>query len=165
MIAAATQTKATNEALIKVQEAAIAADVVKLEELRKLVADGLVARVELENAEALLAGLRTNLETFKNNIADSEQMIAELRKAEEMAKAKPLLASSALFLDSELFEAHDPALWRSGWLVAKWIDCRAEFLLEQLWKHVAGERSWAISDSQPPRLRPPQRGRRSAASG
>jgi hypothetical protein len=92
LIAAATQTKATNEALIKVQEAAIAADVVKLEELRKLVADGLVARVELENAEALLAGLRTNLETFKKNIADSDQMIAELRKAEEMAQAKPLLA-------------------------------------------------------------------------
>ncbi len=94
LIAAAAQTKASNEALIKVQEAAIAADVVKLEELRKLVADGLVARVELENAEALLAGLRTNLETLKKNIADSEQMIADLRKAEEMAKAKPLLASA-----------------------------------------------------------------------
>lgn len=94
LIAAATQTKASNEALIKVQEAAIAADLVKLEQLRKLVADGLVARVELENAEALLAGLRTNLETFKKNIPDSEQMIAELRRAGEMAKAKPLLASA-----------------------------------------------------------------------
>jgi hypothetical protein len=92
LIAAASQTKASNEALVKVQEAAIAADVVKLEQLRKLVDDGLVARVELENAEALLAGLRTNLETFKKNIADSEQMIADLRKAEEIAK--PLLASA-----------------------------------------------------------------------
>lgn len=96
LIAAAEQTKASNEALIKVQEAAIAADVVKLEELRKLVDDGLVARVELENAEALLAGLRANLETFKKNIADSEQMIAELRTAEQFAKAKPLLASAGL---------------------------------------------------------------------
>ncbi len=94
LIAAAELTKASNEALIKVQEAAIAADVVKLEELRKLVADGLVARVELENAEALLAGLRANLETFKKNIADSEQLIAELRKAEEMAKAKPLFSAA-----------------------------------------------------------------------
>lgn len=93
LIAAAAETKATNEALIRGQEAAIAADEVKLEQLRKLVADGLVARVELENAEALLAGLRTNLETFKKNVADSEQMIVELRKAEEMAKAKPLLAA------------------------------------------------------------------------
>ena len=79
--------------MIKVQEAAIEADVVKLEELRQLVADGLVARVDLENAEALLAGLRTNLETFKKNVADSEQMLAELRK-EEMVKAKPLIASA-----------------------------------------------------------------------
>ena len=94
LIAAAEQTKASNKALIKAQEASIAADVVKLEELRKLVAAGLVARVELENAEALLAGLRANLETFKKNIADSEQMIAELRKVEEMAKTKPLLASA-----------------------------------------------------------------------
>ena len=94
LIAVAAQTRASNEALLKVQEAAIAADTVKLEELRGLVADGLVARVELENAEALLAGLRTNLETFKKNIADSEQMIAELRKVEEMAKAKPLIAAA-----------------------------------------------------------------------
>ena len=94
LIAAANQTKASNEALVKVQEAAIAADEVKLAQLRGLVADGLVARVELENAEALLAGLRTNLETFKQNIADSEKMIADLRKAEEMAKAKPQLASA-----------------------------------------------------------------------
>ena len=94
LIAAATQTRDSNEALRKVQEAAIAADALKLEELRLLVADGLVARVELENAEALLAGLRANLETFKKNIADSEQTIAELRKAEEMTKAIPLLASA-----------------------------------------------------------------------
>lgn len=94
LIAAATQTRDSNEALRKVQEAAIAADALKLEELRQLVADGLVARVELENAEALLAGLRANLETFKKNIADSEQTIAELRKAEEMTKARPLIASA-----------------------------------------------------------------------
>lgn len=93
LTAAATQTRDSNQALIKIQEAAIAADVLKLEELRKLVADGLVARVELENAEALLAGLRTNLETFKKNVADSEETIAELRKAEQMATAKPLIAS------------------------------------------------------------------------
>ena len=90
-IAAAIETKTSNEALAKAQEAQIAADIVKLDELRKLVADGLVARVELENAQALLAGLRTNLETSKKNIADSERMIADLRKAEEMAKVQPLL--------------------------------------------------------------------------
>jgi hypothetical protein len=53
LIKAATQTKASNEALIKAQEIQVTAEAVKLEELRKLVADGLVAQVELENAEAL----------------------------------------------------------------------------------------------------------------
>lgn len=111
LIAAATQTKASNEALVKVQEAAIAADVMKLEQLRQLVAEGLVARVELENAEALLAGLRANLETFKKNIADSEQMIAELRKAEDLAKAKPLLASAS---SSSTRSFLKPTILRSG---------------------------------------------------
>ena len=119
LIAAATQTRDSNQALIKAQEAAIEADVVKLEELRKLVADGLVARVELENAEALLAGLRTNLETFKKNVADSEQMIAELRKAEEIAQAKPLIAkvtntSTRSFLKPTILRYGGEAGWSLG---------------------------------------------------
>ena len=91
LIEAATQTKVSNEALIQAQEIQVTAEAVKLEELRKLVADGLVAQVELENAEALLAGLRANLETSKKNIADSEKIIADLRKAETIEKAQPLI--------------------------------------------------------------------------
>lgn len=93
LIEAASQTKASNEALVKAQEIQVAAEAAKLEELRKLVADGLIARVELENAEALLAGLRANLETSKKNIADSEKIIVDLRKAETIAKAQPLIPS------------------------------------------------------------------------
>ena len=119
LIAAVAQTKASNEALIKVQENAIAADTVKLEELRKLVADGLVARNELENAEALLAGLRANLETFRKNISDADKTIADLRKAEELAKAKPLIAkgtntSTRSFLKPTILRYGGEAGWSLG---------------------------------------------------
>lgn len=122
LIAAGTQTKTSNEALVKAQEAQIAADVAELDELRKLVADGLVARVELENAEALLAGLRANLETSKKNIADSERMIADLRKAEAMAKAQPLIpvikSSGRSFLKPTILRYGGERGWSLGELGA-----------------------------------------------
>lgn len=116
LIAAATQTKSSNEVLIKAQEVEIAAAMAKLEELRTLVADGLVARVELENAEALLAGLRTNLETAKKNIADSDRTIADLRKAEEMARAKPLVPSTRSFLKPTILRYGGQGGWSPGQL-------------------------------------------------
>ncbi len=94
LITAVIRTKEGHEALAKTQEAEIATATAKLDELRQLVAEGLIARVELENAEHLLAGLRNNLETLRKNAADSERTIAELRKAEELAKVKPLLPAA-----------------------------------------------------------------------
>ena len=119
LLASATQTKASNEAVAKTQEAEIVSATASLETLRQLVADGLVARVELENAEALLAGLRTNLETFKKNVADSELLIAELRKAEEMAQARPLIAkgtstSTRSFLKPTILRYGGEAGWSLG---------------------------------------------------
>ena len=121
LITAATQTKTSSEVLIKAQEDEIVAATAKLEELRKLVADGLVARVELENAKALLAGLHTNLETAKNNIADSERMIADLRKVEEMAKSNPLVPVSGFsatrsFLKPTILRYGGQAGWSLGQL-------------------------------------------------
>lgn len=119
LLASATQTKESNEAVAKTHEAEIVSATASLENLRQLVADGLVARVELENAEALLAGLRTNLETFKKNVADSELLIAELRKAEEMAQAKPLIAkgtstSTRSFLKPTILRYGGEAGWSLG---------------------------------------------------
>jgi hypothetical protein len=91
LIAAATQTKASNEAVVKTQETEIATATASLENLRQLVNEGLVARVELEAAEQALVEMRSKLETAKKNVTDSDQMIADLRKAQELAKAQPLL--------------------------------------------------------------------------
>jgi hypothetical protein len=122
LIEAANQTKASNEALVKAQEIQVAAETVKLEELRTLVADGLIAQVELENAEALLAGLRANLETSKKNIADSDKIIADLRKAETIAKAQPRIplvkSSGPSFLKPTVLRYGGQGGWSLGGLGA-----------------------------------------------
>jgi len=119
LIAAAARTKESHEALAKAQESEITTATAKLAELRQLVAEGLIARVELENAEHLLAGLRNNLETLRKNAADSERTIAELRKAEELAKVKPLLRaannnSTRSFLKPVILRYGGEAGWSLG---------------------------------------------------
>ena len=95
LIAAAAQTKASNEAVVKTQETEIATATASLENLRQLVNEGLVARLELEAAEQALAEMRNKLKTAKKNVTDSDQMIANLRKSQELAKAQPLLPGRA----------------------------------------------------------------------
>ena len=118
LVAAATRTKESQEAVVKTQESEIATAAAKLDELRQLVAEGLIARVELENAEHMLAGLRNNLEVLKKNVADSERTIAELRRAEQLAKVKPLMpvTSSAgrSFLKPVILRYGGEAGWSLG---------------------------------------------------
>ena len=119
LMTAVIRTKEGHEALAKTQESEIATATAKLAELRQLVAEGLIARVELENAEHLLAGLRNNLETLRKNAADSERTIAELRKAEELAKVKPLLpaannTSTRSFLKPVILRYGGQAGWSLG---------------------------------------------------
>lgn len=119
LIAAATRTKASHEAVVKTQESEIATATAKLDELRQLVAEGLVARVELENAEHLLVGLRSNLENLERNVADSDRTIAELRKAEELARVKPLIpagtnTSTRSFLKPTILRFGGEAGWSLG---------------------------------------------------
>lgn len=119
LIAAASRTKESHEVVVKTQESEIATAAAKLDELRQLVADGLIARVELENAEHLVTGLRNNLETLKKNVADSERTIGELRKAEELAKVKPLIpattnTSTRSFLKPTILRYGGEAGWSLG---------------------------------------------------
>lgn len=123
LVAAANQTKTSQMTVAKSLEAEIDTATTKLNELRQLVADGLVARMELENAEHLLLGLRANLETSRKNIADSENLIADLRKAEELAQAKPLLpvsknGSTRSFLKPVILRYGGQGGWSLGSLAA-----------------------------------------------
>lgn len=86
LIEATQQYKTSSRELLAVQEAEVTNAASALEELRALVAEGLVARVELETSEQLLAGRRAQLEATKKQITDSDHMIAEIQADQELAK-------------------------------------------------------------------------------
>ena len=73
--------------MLRFQEDEVAAATKKLEELRVLVADGLIARNELTKAEEELAAAKAKLEATKTQIADSDSLVAQVKKAEEAEKA------------------------------------------------------------------------------
>ena len=67
--------------MLSIQDGEVNRATAALDELRMLVAEGLVAKAELETSEQTLAGLRAQLETTKKQIADSDNMIAEIQRS------------------------------------------------------------------------------------
>ena len=53
-----------------------------------LVAEGLVAKAELETSEQALTALRAQLEATQQQIVNTDQMIAEIHSEQELAKAR-----------------------------------------------------------------------------
>jgi chromosome segregation ATPase len=93
LINAAQQYKASSKELLTIQEDAITTATAKLNELRTLVSEGLVAKAELANSEQKLSALRAQLEITKKQISDSDNVIAEVQAEQELAKtqaAKPV---------------------------------------------------------------------------
>lgn len=93
LVEASEEYKASTRALIALKEkqAALAAE--KHEQLRQLVAEGLVARRELEESEATLKQSHAALEVLRNQIGDADRLIAEVEaaaEAEELAAANPV---------------------------------------------------------------------------
>lgn len=82
------QYQASSEELLSLQESEVDKATANLEELRLLVADGLVAKVELETSEQSLAALRRQLEATRQQIADSHHTIAEIAAEEKLAQAR-----------------------------------------------------------------------------
>ncbi len=89
LIGAAQQYKASSNELLTIQEDTITKAVAKLDELRMLVSEGLVARAELEDGEQKLTALRAQLDATKKQIADSDNVIAEIQAEQELAKTQP----------------------------------------------------------------------------
>src|SRR5688500_18679337 len=77
--AATGEYKSSSEELIRLQEEEIRKVTEELEQLRKLVADGLVARNELDASEHALEELQAKLRTTRQGIADSERLAAEIQ--------------------------------------------------------------------------------------
>lgn len=97
LVAASEEYKASTRALIALKEQEAARAEEKHEQLRQLVAEGLMARRDLEESERLLKESRAALEVLRNQIGDADRLVAEVEaaaQAEEIAAAAPAYSSS-----------------------------------------------------------------------
>jgi len=88
--------KATAEELLRMQEDEVKKSSASVEQLRQLYSEGLIARIELENAQQELAAESAKVEATRSEIAASDRLAAEIKKAEELAKTKPALVKPTL---------------------------------------------------------------------
>ena len=97
LISATEAYKASAQEVIKFQEQEVAEAITKADQLKQLVADGLIARNELAAAEQRIAEAKSKLEATKKQIADSDNLIAQIHESEkaEKAMAKTLAAAQS----------------------------------------------------------------------
>ena len=114
----ATQEYKTNSAeLLQIQQEQLTKAEAKFEELRGLVDEGLVARVELSTNEQALADLRAELEATKKKIAEAEQLLVKIQTEKEEAKKLAAMPKSNVKLVSKsytLFPSRSNILRYSG---------------------------------------------------
>ena len=108
LIAATQQFKASSGELLDIQESEVNKATEQLAELRGLVEEGLVARVELEAGEQKLAELRSQLEATRKQIADSDQKISAIQTEQESAKEVAAAPKSQVRLVSKQYAAFSP---------------------------------------------------------
>jgi hypothetical protein len=114
LIGSTEEYKAATEKLIPLQEAEVKTAADKLEQLRKLVAEGLVARVELETGEQALTVAQAKLAETKQLIANADRLIAETKAAEELAKSRAVKNQIALAQANKIRTLTKPTILRYG---------------------------------------------------
>jgi hypothetical protein len=87
LIQATEQYKTSSQELLAIQQGQLREAEAKLQELRTLVSEGLVAKAELEEGEQALVTLRAQVETTQKRVADSDGMIAEIQAEQALARA------------------------------------------------------------------------------
>jgi hypothetical protein len=86
LIEATNEYKASSRELLTIQETEVSKAASKLEELRTLVSEGLVAKAELEAGEQKLVALRGQLQATQKQIADSDTRVAQIKAEQELAQ-------------------------------------------------------------------------------
>lgn len=86
LIEATNEYKASSKELLTIQETEVSKAAAKLEELRTLVSEGLVAKVELEAEEQKLVDLRGKVQATQKQIADSDTRVAQIKAEQELRK-------------------------------------------------------------------------------
>ena len=114
LIASTEEYKAATEKLIPLQEAEVKTATEKLEQLRQLVAEGLVARNELEAGEQAVTTAQAKLTETKQLIANADRLIAEAKVAEEMAKSQAAKNQLALAQANKIRSLTKPTILRYG---------------------------------------------------
>jgi hypothetical protein len=114
LIASTEEYKAATEKLIPLQEAEVKIASDKLEQLRQLVTDGLVARNELEDSEQALTAAQAKLEETKQQIARADHLIAETKAADELARSQAAKNQIALAQAKKIRSLTTPTMLRYG---------------------------------------------------
>ena len=86
--------------LIDLQQAEVEKLTTNTDQLRQLYSEGLIARNELEKAEQELTAAKSRVEQTRLEMANSERVAAELKKAQESAKVKPLVKPTSMALNT-----------------------------------------------------------------
>ena len=87
--------KASTEDLLRLEENEVNSAAERLEQLRQLFAEGIIARREIEESEQALAAARAKLEATRGQIVDAERLIAEIEAAEEPAASRTSTSQQA----------------------------------------------------------------------
>ena len=111
--------KATAEELLRLQEDEVKKSSASVEQLRQLYSEGLIARIELENAQQELAAESAKVEATRSEIAASDRLASEIKKAEELAKTKPALVKPTLLRmnvsnTATILSSNSTASWSIG---------------------------------------------------
>jgi hypothetical protein len=114
LIGSTEEYKAATEKLIPLQEVEVKSATNKLEQLRGLVAEGLVARNELEASEQALNAAQAKLAKTKQQIANADRLIAETKAAEELAKSQAAKNQIALTQAKNMRSLTTPTMLRYG---------------------------------------------------
>ncbi len=146
LIEATREYKANSEDLLKLQEDEIKKATQKLEQLRQLVADGLVAKNELAAAEDSVAALQATLEATRKKIGDSDQMIAEIQ-SEEIRKTQVGGAGRIGQQTAQFRKADSSSLQRRRELVDRSSRGNSEFLQFDFWTLAADQHGRTICNA------------------
>lgn len=113
LIEATQEFKSSTEAVLRFEEEEANKATLQVEELRKLYAEGLIARSELEESEQALAAARESLSATRQQLSAADHMIVEIKAAEELAKnqpARPLTRPTASYSSSSSIIRHTGAI-------------------------------------------------------
>ena len=111
LVVAARASKVSSEQLLKTQEEELQQATAKLEQLRQLASEGLIARNEVSDAEQHLAFIQGKVNGTRQQITESDQLIAGLLKQEQIKKQQPTVAAA---LKSKYRGLTTPTILRYG---------------------------------------------------